>query len=256
MSTKIWESIDMLEIIETIGSTNLAALQVLGMAISGIAGLIMSWISRRSTNYRKIDKSVLLSAFLFFIYLNAVQILFLSIITVAFVFVPERFALQMFISIGVAALTILLLWGVIFRSKRIKAMMSQAKKISRRLYLKINWLSIISLILAFVFMPFDFEAYITSQRHLLAYIIVYVSGIGSIYWFFLIVTLIWKSSKYVYSEMKITLLDGEQIQHNCSPQMCRIHRNYVRLLKRDDKGKIVYERHINEVAIKQIEYLS
>ena len=68
------------------------------------------------------------------------------------------------------------------------------------------------------------------------------------------VSFVWRTAKYVYSEMKITLLDGEIIQYSCSPQMCRVHKSYIRLLKRDSDNVIIYERHINEAAIKQIEY--
>jgi len=51
-----------------------------------------------------------------------------------------------------------------------------------------------------------------------------------------------------------TLLDGEVISYSCMPKMCRVHKHYIRLLKRDEKGAIIYERHINEAAIQQIEY--
>ena len=67
---------------------------------------------------------------------------------------------------------------------------------------------------------------------------------------------VWRTSKYIFAEMRITLSDGEIIQYSCAPKMCRVHKNYVRLLKRNEKGIIIYERHINEGSIKQIEYLS
>jgi len=69
-----------------------------------------------------------------------------------------------------------------------------------------------------------------------------------------IIAFLWRTANYVFSEMKITLNDGEVILYTCNPQMCRVHKNYLRLLKRDDKGVITYERHINELVIKQIEY--
>jgi len=242
----------MTELFEALSSINFAVLKVIGMVISGVTGLIMSWISRRSVNYRKIDKRMLLAAFLFFVYLNALTVVTTFIGTILIVlFVPlDAFALQMLLSAGMGVLTILLFWGLILKSKHMKLMMDRAKQVSRRLFLWINWLSLVSVVLNFVYIPFI----LTEQQNMLTRIMVVTNWIIAIWWLYFISTFIWKTSKYVYSEMKVTLLDGEVVEHNCSPQMCRVHKNYIRLLKRDEKGTIVYERHINEAAIKQIEY--
>jgi len=129
-------------------------------------------------------------------------------------------------------------------------MMDKAKQVSRRLFLMIHWVSVASITLSFVYVPFS----VMEQHTLLAQIIIYATWICTTWWFSLMITLIWRTANYVYAEMKITLTDGEIIHYSCSPQMCRVHKNYLRLLKRDEKGVIVYERHINEAMIREIEY--
>ena len=123
---------------------------------------------------------------------------------------------------------------------------------SRTLFLLINWLSIVSFPLTYSTVPYT----LIEQQNLFTKIMEYSNWAITIWWFALMVSLIWRTAIYVFSEMKITLNDGEVIKYNCSPQMCRVHKNYVRLIKRDDKNVVIYERHINEISIKQIEYLS
>jgi len=236
---------------EILGSIDFTVLKVIGMVMSTATGLIMSWISKRSVNYRKIDKSMLLSAFLFFIYLNATAVI-TSFIWGIFIVLFHMIEFQqlMLSSIGMIILTVLIFWGLLLRTKKMKAMMGRARNVSRRLFWMINLISLVSVILGYIYVPFT----VMEQQHFFTSIISYANWICTIWWFTLMITFVWRTAKYVYSEMKITLLDGEVIQYSCSPQMCRVHKNYIRLLKRDDEGIIIYERHINEASIKQIEY--
>ncbi|MCL2368202.1 MAG: hypothetical protein FWC72_04325 [Oscillospiraceae bacterium] len=194
---------------------------------------------------------MLLSALLFFVYLNA-TVFTISLIggIVIGLLQIEGIGPLMLPSVGMAILTILIFWGLIVKTKRMKRMMGRAKEVSRRLFLMLNWISLVSVVLGFIHVPFV----VMEGHYVVAQAISYVNWICTIWWFSLIITFIWRTAKYVYSEMKITLVDGEVIQYSCSPQMCRVHKNYLRLLKRDDKGVIIYERHINEGSIKQIEY--
>jgi len=195
---------------------------------------------------------MLLSSLLFFVYLNATAVVvsFIGGILIV-VFHLIEFLPLLLLSIGMALLIILIFWGGFIRTKRIKAMMASAKKVSRRMYLMLNWISVVSVVVSCLYLPF----YAQEPQSVFAHALWYANWICTIWWFSLLVTFIWKTAKYVFSEMKITLLDGEVIQYSCSPQMCRVHKNYIRLLKRDDKGTIIYERHINEASVKQIEYL-
>jgi len=238
--------------LEMLGSIDFTVLRVLGMVLSGLTGLIMSLISKRSVNYRKIDKAMLLSALLFFVYINATAVI-TSVIWGIFivVFHMVEFLSLMLSAVGMAAFTILIFWGLLLRTKRMKAMMDKARSVSRRLFLMIHCVSLASILLSFLYVPFT----VMEQQHFLAPIISYTTWICTILWFSLIISFIWRTATYVYSEMKITLLDGEVVQYSCSPQMYRVHKHYIRLLKRDDKGTIIYERHINEASVKQIEYL-
>jgi len=228
------------------------------MVISAMTGVIMSWFSKRSVNYRKIDKRMLVSALLFFVYLNVLAVVLGAVLGIVIVLFLEagivgivEFVPLMLLSLGLAIVNILIFWGLLLRTKRMKEMTGRAKKESRLLFLMIHWISGISVILGYIHVPFA----MLEQQNLFTQVIVYINWICTIWWFSLMISFVWRTAKYVYSEMKITLLDGEIIQYSCSPQMCRVHKNYIRLLKRDDKGKITYERHINEAAIKQIEYL-
>jgi len=245
--------------LEFIKSIDFTAIKVVGMVISGAIGIVMSWISRRSVNYRKIDKKMLLAAVLYFVYLNALSAIlgFAIGILIFLLGIQESFGYMMLISMCSAVLTIAIFWGIIIRkSKLMIAMMTRAKEVSRRLFLLINWISVISVVVGGVAVPFEVfnQLGIYEQRPLISHIPNSVTWILTIWWFFLIIMFIWKTANYVYSEMKITLNDGETIRYSCSPQMCRVHKHYLRLLKRDEKGTITHERHINESAIKQIEY--
>ncbi|MCL2592744.1 MAG: hypothetical protein FWD82_05195 [Defluviitaleaceae bacterium] len=236
---------------ELIDSMNLATIKIIGMVLSTIAGFIMSWISKRSVNYRKIDKSILGSFFLFFIYINMLPsvVIFLGVIFMVLFQIDEIYIL-MLLSAGMAIITIIILWAVMLKTERMKIMMDKARNTSKPLFLMLNWLSVASVVLAFVYLPFI----ILETQNIFMSAMFYVSWVLTIWWFSIIIIFIWRTAKYVYSDIRITLLDGEVISYSCSPQVCRVHKHYLRLLKRDDRGVIVYERHISEANIKQIEY--
>ena len=256
----------MTELFETIASLDVTIFKVLGMIFSGFTGVIMSWLSKRSVNYRKIDKSVVVECIVYFVILNVLAIVIIQITAIAgFVLleveIVESFLPFMFLSVGMSLVTIGIFWGLIIRTKIMKRMMTRAKGISKRLFLLINGISIFTVILSFVYLPFIivieyFPHLIAIEGNLLTNVVNVANWVCNAWWFALIISFVWRTAKYVYSEMKITLLDGEVIQYSCSPQMCRVHKSYIRLLQRDDKGKIIYERHISEGAVKQIEYLS
>jgi len=212
----------------------------------------MSWISKRSVNYRKIDKSVVLAIVLYFVYLQVLAIVVLMISMTITLIVPlDEMMSAMLLSLFFALVVIGLFWGLIIRTKRIKVMMDKAKEMGKYLFLLINGISIFSVLAAFIYAVFE----IFEQQHfLLPRVLRYLDWGLLIVWFALLVALTWGSAKYIFAEMKVTLVDGEVIKYSCSPQMCRVHKNYLRLLKRDEKGTIIYERHINEASIKQIEY--
>ena len=244
-------------IYEVLASIDVTVLKAVGMIISGFTGIIMSWISKRSVNYRKIDRSVVLECFLYLLFLNALNFVIVQITAViGFVFIlmeiPFGNAQQMILSITMSFVTIFIFWGLIIRTKRMKSMMTRAKGISKRLFLLINGISIITVIMGFVILPYI----IRGEENLLVSGINISNWVLTAWWFALIISFIWRTAKYVYSEMRITLTDGEVIQYSCSPQMCRVHKNYIRLLKRNEKGHIIYERHISEGVVKQIEYFS
>jgi len=236
---------------EFIESLDFQVFKVIGMVISGGMGLVMSLISKRSVNYRKIDKSLVLSCFLFFVYLNAIPMATILIGTIVVIILGTNTILTLAIAaLFMAVISFVLCWCVLFRTKRIKYMMEKAKAVSRRTFLTLNGISIVSVVMTFAYFPHT----LLEQENLFTNTLEIFGWIIMIWWFYLLIAIVWKNAHYIYSEMKITLLDGEVIRHSCRPQMCRVHRNYVRLIERDEKGATNGERHINEVAIKQIEY--
>jgi len=247
--------------IEFISSIDYSALKVFGMVLSGIIGLVMSWVAKRSVNYRKVDKRLLLSSFLFFLYLNGIPILTLNICSIVLVLlvlkgIAESVPVLMTISMGTGILTCALLWGVIFRTNRMKEMFVRAKKESKALFWQIHLVSLIPTLWVYVLMPYMVLAEIRGEESVFVTASGLISWGPTIWWFTLIIVFVWRTSNYIFAEMRITMSDGDVIQYSCAPKMCRVHKNYVRLLKRDENGTIVYERHINEGSIKQIEYFS
>jgi len=238
--------------VEMISSVDFTLLKIIGMIVSGLAGLIMSWMSKRSVNYRKIDKRMLLAAFLFFVYLQSISFFTGFVIGIAALFVEDiEFMSVMTLSLLMGVVHIAVFWGLLLRTKRMKEMMHRAKIAGRRLYLMIHWLSLASVVVGYIYTPY----FLFEIRGFIPSLLIFLSWVITIWWFIPLIVFVWTTAKYVYSEMKITLTDGEIIQYSCSPQMCRVHKNYLRLLKRDENGVIIYERHINEASIKQIEYL-
>ena len=248
-------------IMDFIGSIDYSALKIIGMVLSAIIGVIMSWVAKRSVNYRKVDKRLLLSAFLFFLWLNGIPIVILNIVSIIFVVlilegINVSNATQMVISMGLAILTCALLWGVIFRTKRMSEMFAKAKEESKGLFWQIHLVSLIPTIWAFLMLPGIVDSAMREEVFTQGTVIDTITWGFTAWWFTLMIIFVWRTSKYIFAEMKITLSDGEIIQYCCAPKMCRVHKNYVRLLKRNEKGIIIYERHINEGSIKQIEYFS
>ena len=228
-------------------------LNIAGAVMSGLAGLLISWISRRSVNYRKIDKFMLVSSLLYFAYLQLILLVITTIGTILIVVfhMDELISWPVFFYIlGMTILSFLVFWGWILRTKRMKKLMDKFRDTSRWLFVMINIYAIFTILINYPYLPFA----LLEVKNTFTKIIEYISYVITIWWVFVIIAFLWRTANYVYSEMKITLNDGEVIHYNCSPQMCRVHKNYLRLLQRDDKGVIIYERHINELVIKQIEY--
>ena len=244
---------------EWMDSISLIAIKAIGMVASSATGLVMSWISKRSVNYRKIDRSMLISSILFFVYLNVISLIINFIGIILIIILPigvlsESISVlsELMIFSGIIAIiTIAVIWGLILRTKRMKIYMKRTKETSKRIFLALHGLSLTSIIFTQLIFPFT----LLEQQNLLTRSVMFLSWFMTIWWFSLIIELIWRTARYVFSEMKITMLDGEVIKYGCSPQMCRVHKNYIRLIKRDESGKIIYERHINEGSIRQIEYL-
>ena len=247
--------------IEFITSIDYSMLKVMGMILSGSIGLVMSWVAKRSVNYRKVDKRMLMSAFLFFLYLNGIPIVTINICGFVIMFlaitgVTESQLAIVSISVGTGIMTCALLWGVIFRKKRMMEMFARARSESKLLFWQIHLVSLIPTLWAFVTLPSMVIAGIQETEFVFNSVAMTLSWGFTIWWFTLMIIFVWRTSKYIFAEMKITMSDGEIIQCSCAPKMCRVHKNYVRLLKRDENGSIIYERHINEASIRQIEYLS
>ena len=244
--------------IEFITSLDYSMLKVVGMILSGIFGLVMSWAAKRSVNYRKVDKRVLVSAFLFFLYLNGIPIItaFICSFVVLLLDLASMETVLIMVSayVGTGLMTCALLWGVIFRRKRMKEMFARARSESKILFWQIHLASLIPIVLVFVSLPY--LVLVGMQEVELTFDSTLIELGFIIWWFALMIAFVWRTSKYIFAEMKITMTDGEVFRYSCAPKMCRVHKNYIRLLSRDEKGKIIYERHINEGSIRQIEYFS
>ena len=135
-------------------------------------------------------------------------------------------------------------------------MFAKAKEESKGLFWQIHLVSLIPTMWAFAMTPGIVESAMREEAFTQGTVLDTITWGFTAWWFALMIIFVWRTSKYIFAEMKITLSDGEIIQYSCAPKMCRVHKNYVRLLKRNEKGIIIYERHINEGSIKQIEYLS
>jgi len=237
--------------LDFISGLDFTVIKVGGMIISGLAGVVMSWLSKRSVNYRKIDKRMAVAVLLFFFYMNIVAFVlgFGLGIVIEFGEFNSVMPLMPYVLIF-SAINILVCWLWLFRTKRVKEMFDKAKVVGKRLFYMLHWVTAVSVVLGYIYSAF----LLMGEGGFFFGVISAVSWIITAWWFTLMAMLVYATSKYVYSQMKITLVDGEVIEYSCSPQMCRVHKNYIRLLRRDEKGAIVYERHINEGSVKQIEY--
>lgn len=149
-----------------------------------------------------------------------------------------------------AIMSLLIFFSVMRISKRMQIMINKAKEINKWLYAMLQWVVIVSIVLTFASLVFVGSAY----EETISSISLVISWILQIWWLCLAAVLVWKASEYVYSKIKITMMDGEILYFDCSPKVCRVYRNYIRILKRDENDIVVQEMQINEIAIKQIEY--
>ena len=115
----------------------------------------------------------------------------------------------------------------------------------------LNWFVIITVVFSFINVSFIGSAHEAAAGR----VMIILSWILQAWWLVIVIAIIWKASEYVYSTIVVTMLDGEVHRFDCSPKVCRVYRNYIRILKRDENNVVIQELQINEVAIKQIEYL-
>ena len=230
--------------------------EILGILITISTGLVLPWLSRKSSNYKKIDRKLILASLLHLVYLSVVPFTIMTIGVLLLTFIVMAgitiniWALIIFYGI-LAIITLLAFFGVMRWSKRMRFFLGKAKEVSKKLYVMLNGIVIISIVLSYITLIFvgsEYEA-IVYRTSLI------ISGVLQLWWIFIVIAVIWKASKYVYSQIKITMLDGVTIHYDCSPSVCRVHRNYIRILKRDENGIVVQELQIYEAAIKHIEYL-
>jgi len=232
-------------------------LRVGGMLIPVLTGVIIPWISKKAVNYRKINKEILISSLLYtwhFMWIQfVVAFVGIVIISVGITLFGEITTLfgAILIYVMMAVIALFLLWLILRKSKRMKVLMAKIKEMGKVFHFLIHFCAIVSMIIAFVYLlVHDSGDYASMTREVISLL----SWAFSIWWFCLIAMLIWKTSDYVYSNMKITMLNDEVIECGCHPKMYRVHRNYVRILQRDEKGVVTSEKQINEIAIKKIEY--
>jgi len=151
---------------------------------------------------------------------------------------------------SMAALSLVIFFWIMRKSKRMKIMMGKAKEISKKLHTNFVWLAAFSIVLSFLSVSFVG----TPIQDTVYFITLIISWISQIWWIVLVGILVWKSSEYVYSKIKVTMLDGQVYDFDCSPKVCRVYKNYIRIRKRDENNIVVQELQINEAAIQQIEY--
>lgn len=233
-------------------------IEILGILLTVSTGVVMPWLSRKSSNYKKINKKMIVASLIHFGYLAIVPLI--GSTTGAFIWglfvgvgVNLTFGSTVLIYSVMAAVSILAFFVIMRKSKQMINFLSAVKNISNFLYRMLNTLVIIVILQTFVAMPFVIIEHAVADT--VMRVVLIISWITQFWWFAMIITIIWKSSSYVYSTIKITMLDGEVIQYDCSPKVCRVHRNYVRIMKRDENNVVIQELQIYEVAIKQIEYL-
>jgi len=237
--------------------------ELLGIVITLTSGLIMPWLSRKSSNYKKINKRMIGISLLHLLYLSLVPglimiigalLMNLYIVIIGGVeSITTLFHAYMFHIISYVLMTAASLLGFFWlmrKSKRMKIMMGKTKELGKSLYIQFTWVAIASIILTFA----STSLIGTPLEEMAFRIAMIISWIIQIWWLILVAVLVWKVSEYVYSNIKVTMLDGNVYDFDCSPKVCRVYRNYIRIRKRDESNVVIQELHINESAIKQIEY--
>jgi len=237
--------------------------EILGIVLTLTTGFIMPLLSRKSSNYKKIDKRLIGISLLHLLYLSLVpmvlmivgillQLAYFTIVGIEAITTLFHVYMVIIISYALmAALSLYVFFWVMRKSKRMKLMMGKAKEISRKLYINFVLVAFTSIVTAFTSLVF-----IGSPYEDIAYrISLVISWAIQFWWLILVGMLIWKASGYVYSKIIVTMLDGQVYDFDCSPKVCRVYKNYIRIRKRDENNIVVQELQINESAIKQIEYL-
>jgi len=230
--------------------------EILGLVLTITSGFLVPWVSRKSGNYKRLNKKIMLYCLLHFFYLAAIPLIILSIVVVivtiisTIVGIPMGFQVMTIMYAICTALSLLAFFLLIKISKRVQIMMNKAKEISKRLYIMFQWVAAINIVLMFL----NLLLIETIHEEIAGNIALIISWMLQIWWIYLAASLVWRASEYVYSQIKITMLDGEIHHFDCSPKVCRVYRNYIRILKRDENDVVIQELQINEVAIRQIEY--
>jgi len=230
--------------------------EILGLVLTLTSGFLVPWISKKSGNYKKLNKKMMLICLLHMFYLAIVPLAISTIGIFAVVIIAAASDIHMgviatAISYTIMAVISMLIFISVMRiSKRMRIMMSKAKEISKWLYAMLQWVAISSIMLSF----FSLSFIGTAHEETVYSITLAISWALQIWWLCLVAALVWKASEYVYSKIKITMMDGEIYYFDCSPKVCRVYRNYIRILKRDERDIVIQEMQINEIAIKQIEY--
>ena len=231
--------------------------EILGLLFTLGSGFLVPWISRKSGNYKKLNWQMARIGLLHLFYLSIIPLLIgiigVFVVAVAAETAGQPVSLTMAIAsyAVMAAVSLAIYFAVMRLSKRMRLLKDRTKEKSRWLYPMLQWVVVISVVLTFANLLFIDSPY----EDTVAPIMLVASWILQIWWLYIVAAVVWKTSDYVYSKIKITMLDGEVFSFDCGPKVCRVYRNYIRILKRDDTGTVVQELQINEVAIRQIEYL-
>ncbi|MCL2571975.1 MAG: hypothetical protein FWE11_06190 [Defluviitaleaceae bacterium] len=230
--------------------------EILGLMLTLCSGFLVPWISKKSGNYKKLNKQMMGICLLHLFYISIVPLITSTIGVAILVIVLTIVEVEASIlAAGIAYFfvivwTLAMLYVVMRKSKRMVLMMNRARAINKWLYLMLWWVVIASIILSSVNLTFigsPYEADVTR-------VALVISWVFQFWWLGLVMYLVWKASDYVYSKIKITMMDGEIFYFDCSPKVCRVYKNYIRIMKRDENDVVIQELQINEIAIKQIEY--
>ena len=231
--------------------------EILGLLLTLTSGFLVPWLSKKSGNYKKLNKKMVLICLLHLVYLSVVPLTIstVGIIVLTVVVTIAEIALNMTITVifytFLSAMTLLIFFGVMRISKRMRILTEKAKEGGKLLHPMLSWVAILSIVLSYANLAFMGTAHQET---------VYVAALAiswalQILWLCIMAAIVWKTSEYVYSKIKITMMDDKVYDFDCSPKVYRVYRNYVRVFKRDENGAVIHEMQINEIAIKQIEYM-